>query len=123
MIIYVIKRKGVLSLDKGTLLKRAILEEYRSVRAFAMDIQIPYSTLATALERGIDGMSYGTIIRICEKLNLNPIDFTKLDETDSVSGQILENQVMKYYLKLNQTGREKVIENMQDYQEISRYCI
>ena len=59
-------------MTKAQILKKEILSQYRSVRQFAMDMQIPYSTLVTALERGIDGMAYGTVIKMCNKLNLNP---------------------------------------------------
>ena len=63
-------------MDKSLLLKQAVLNKYKSVRAFAIDMNIPYSTLATAMDRGIDGMAYGTVIRMCERLGLNPLDFT-----------------------------------------------
>lgn len=45
-------------MTKAQILKKKILSQYRSVRQFAMDMQIPYSTLVTALERGIDGIWY-----------------------------------------------------------------
>ena len=66
-------------MTKAQILKKEILSQYRSVRQFAMDMQIPYSTLVTALERGIDGMAYGTVIKMCNKLNLNPVDFSSLE--------------------------------------------
>ena len=50
---------------KTQLLKEAILSQYRSVRRFAAEMNIPYSTLVTALDRGIDGMAYSTVIAIC----------------------------------------------------------
>ena len=57
-------------MTKAQILKKEILSQYRSVRQFAMDMQIPYSTLVTALERGIDGMAYGTVIKMCNKAEL-----------------------------------------------------
>ena len=66
-------------MTKAQILKKEILSQYRSVRQFAMDMQIPYSTLVTALESGIDGMAYGTVIKMCNKLNLNPVDFSSLE--------------------------------------------
>ena len=62
-------------MTKAEILKREILRQYRSVRQFAMEMGIPYSTLVTALERGIEGMAYGTVIKMCDKLSLNPVDF------------------------------------------------
>ena len=54
-------------MTKAEILKKEILRQYRSVRQFAMEMNIPYSTLVTALERGIEGMAYGTVIRMCDK--------------------------------------------------------
>ena len=45
-------------MTKAEILKKEILQQYRSVRQFAMEMNIPYSTLVTALERGIEGMAY-----------------------------------------------------------------
>ena len=57
-------------MTKAEILKKEILRQYRSVRQFAMEMNIPYSTLVTALERGIEGMAYGTVIKMCDKLSL-----------------------------------------------------
>lgn len=37
-------------MTKAEILKKEILRQYRSVRQFAMEMNIPYSTLVTALE-------------------------------------------------------------------------
>lgn len=108
-------------MTKAEILKREILKKYRSVRQFALEMNIPYSTLVTALERGIDGMAYGTVIRICDKLNLNPVDFSVLEQDAALSVQILENRVMTDYLKLNQDGRDKILEMMEDMARLEKY--
>ena len=64
-------------MTKAEILKREILSQYKSVRQFAIDMSIPYSTLVTALDRGIEGMAYGTVIKMCDRLNLNPVDFQR----------------------------------------------
>lgn len=108
-------------MTKAEILKKEILRQYRSVRQFAMDMNIPYSTLVTALERGIEGMAYGTVIRMCDKISLNPVDFSSLERDASLGAQLLENRVMQYYVKLNQTGRDKVLELMDDFGQIDKY--
>lgn len=108
-------------MTKAEVLKREILRQYRSVRQFAMDMEIPYSTLVTALERGIEGMAYGTVIKMCHKLSLNPVDFTSLERETSLGAQLLENRVMQNYMKLNQAGRDKMLEMMEDFAEIEKY--
>ena len=102
-------------MTKAEILKKEILRQYRSVRQFAMEMNIPYSTLVTALERGIEGMAYGTVIKMCDKLSLNPVDFS------SLGAQLRENRVMQNYVKLNQTGRDKILELMDDFVQIDKY--
>ncbi len=108
-------------MKKAEILKTEILRQYRSVRQFAIEMGIPYSTLVTALERGIDGMAYGTVIKICDKLHLNPVDFSSLERDASLGAQLLENRVMQFYVKLNQTGRDKILELMDDFAQIEKY--
>ena len=108
-------------MNKAEVLKNEILRQYRSLRQFAMEMNIPYSTLVTALERGIEGMAYGTVIRMCDKLSLNPVDFTSLERDASLGEKLLENRVMQNYIKLNQTGRDKILELMEDFAKIDKY--
>lgn len=112
---------GGKKMTKAEILKKEILRQYRSVRQFAMEMGIPYSTLVTALERGIEGMAYGTVIRMCDKLSLNPVDFSSLERDTSLGAQLLENRVMQYYIKLNQNGRDKILELMDDFVQIDKY--
>lgn len=109
--------------NKTQVLKAVILQRYRSVRQFAGVMDIPYSTLVTALERGIEGMAYSTVIRMCEVLELNPVDFSPLEESDGLSGQIITRRVMEKYNKLNRAGRRKVLEYMDDYAQIPAYTM
>ena len=99
-------------MTKAEILKKEILRQYRSVRQFAME---------TALERGIEGMAYGTVIKMCDKLSLNPVDFSSLERDASLGAQLLENRVMQNYVKLNQTGRDKILELMDDFVQIDKY--
>ena len=104
-------------MTKAEILKAEILKQYKSVRQFAIEMEIPYSTLVTALDRGIEGMAYGTVIR----LNWNPVDFTPLNQKSLLGGKIMENRVMQYYVKLNKTGRKKALELMEDYAQLDKY--
>ena len=108
-------------MTKAEVLKKEILKQYRSLRQFSIEMDIPYSTLVTALERGIDGMGYGTVIRMCEKLGLNPVDFSSFERNDSLSEKLLENRVMRSYVKLNEMGRERILELMDDLVQLDKY--
>lgn len=106
---------------KAGILKKVILSQYKSVRQFAVEMDIPYSTLVTALERGIEGMAYSTVIRICEALSLNPVDFSPLEDGDGLSSQITTKRVMERYNRFNRAGRRKILEILDDYSQIEMY--
>lgn len=55
-------------------LRNLILDRYKSLREFAKEADIPYSTLMTLLSRDIGGASFDTVIQICKKLNIDPKD-------------------------------------------------
>lgn len=108
-------------MTKAEILKAEILKQYKSVRQFAIEMELPYSTLVTALDRGIEGMAYGTVIRICDKLSLNPVDFSSLEKGEDLGQKLLENRVMQYYVHLNKKGRKKVLEMMEDMVQLDKY--
>lgn len=108
-------------MTKAEILKSEILKQYKSVRQFAIEMGIPYSTLVTALDRGIEGMAYGTVIRMCDRLSLNPVDFSSLENGEALGERILENRVMQYYVRLNKKGRKKILEMMEDYTLLDKY--
>ena len=55
-------------------LRNLILDHYTSLRQFANDADIPYSTLMTLLSRGVGGASFGIVIRICKILEVDPLE-------------------------------------------------
>lgn len=59
-------------MNRGFKLRNMILDKYDSLRAFAIEADIPYSTLMTLLSRDIGGASFDTIIHICKKLDTDP---------------------------------------------------
>ena len=55
-------------------LRNLILDRYSSLRQFANDADIPYSTLMTLLSRGVGGASFDIVIRICKMLEIDPLE-------------------------------------------------
>lgn len=53
-------------------LRNLILDSYPSLRQFAKEANIPYSTLMTLLSRGLGGASFDVVLQICKKLNIDP---------------------------------------------------
>lgn len=59
-------------------LRNLILDRYTSLRRFAMEADIPYSTLMTLLSRDIGGASFDIVILICKKLDVDPLKIQAL---------------------------------------------
>lgn len=53
-------------------IRNLILAKYSSLRQFALEADIPYSTLMTLLSRDIGGASFDIVIQICKKLGVDP---------------------------------------------------
>lgn len=53
-------------------LRNLILDRYTSLRQFALEADIPYSTLMTLLSRGIGGASFDVVLQICSHLGIDP---------------------------------------------------
>lgn len=58
-------------------LRALIKSKYRSVREFAAKAEIPYTTVATILNRGILNSTVSNVIKICNALNLDIHMLTK----------------------------------------------
>ena len=56
-------------------LRNLILDRYSSLRQFAIESDIPYSTLMTLLSRDIGGASFDVVIKICRNLEIDPLEF------------------------------------------------
>jgi len=62
-------------MNRETKLRNLILDRYTSLRQFAIEADIPYSTLMTLLSRDIGGASFDVIIKICKQLDVDPMEF------------------------------------------------
>ena len=52
------------------LVRDEISRQYRSVRQFAFSVDIPLSTINSALHNGVGGSSFDTVMRICKILGI-----------------------------------------------------
>lgn len=55
-------------------LRNLILDRYQSLRQFAIEADIPYSTLMTLLSRDVGGASFDIVVKICKQLDIDPMD-------------------------------------------------
>lgn len=54
------------------MLRNLILDRYKSLRQFAIEAEIPYSTLMTLLSRDVGGASFDVVVKICRSLGIDP---------------------------------------------------
>lgn len=52
-------------------LKQLILSRYRSIRQFSQTTNLPYSTIMSVFDRGLNHASAGTVFQICDSLNID----------------------------------------------------
>ena len=55
-------------------LRNLILDRYQSLRRFAIEADIPYSTLMTLLSRDLGGASFDVVMKICRALGIDPME-------------------------------------------------
>lgn len=104
-------------MNKEEKLKRAIIEQYGSIRSFSKEVSIPSSTITSALDKGIGGMSVDKVIAICDKLNLDIKTFDVLSRNDGEH----KIKIISNYEKLNDLGKEKLVEYSNDLVENPKY--
>ena len=64
-------------MDKLTeTIKERIEINYKSVREFAQAVDVPYTTILTALSKGFGGTAVEKVIKICSALNINLMDYS-----------------------------------------------
>ena len=61
-------------MSREQLLRNLILDRYQSLRRFAMEAEIPYSTLMTLLSRDLGGASFDVVMKICRTLGIDPME-------------------------------------------------
>lgn len=61
-------------MSREQLLRNLILDRYQSLRRFAIEADIPYSTLMTLLSRDLGGASFDVVMKICRALEIDPME-------------------------------------------------
>ncbi len=85
------------------LIKTEIKKQFRSVRQFSMYIGVPQSTIVTALQKGIGGTSFETIMHICKVLD---IKLVAGDNPVFMDGE--KRELLDRYARLDEEGKKAV---------------
>lgn len=106
-------------------LKALILERFKSVRAFAVAIDTPYSTINNIFTRGVGGAGISTIIPLCRALNLDvdALADEKIKYKNNLSESLSsdEQQLLGIYRNFNDEGKEKLLDTASDMAQLARY--
>ncbi|MBZ1352655.1 XRE family transcriptional regulator [Streptococcus sp. LPB0406] len=86
-------------------LKQLILSRYSSVKSFAEENGMPYSTVRSILERGIMNANVENAIKICSALGIRPEIFSPLLEISK-----RESDILPIYNRLEEPRQEKVLD-------------
>ena len=85
-----------------------ISRQYRSVRQFAFAVDIPLSTINSALHNGVGGSSFDTVMRICKILGIKAMSYdAALYLTEDTE------RLLTQYAKLDDYGRHTISSVMQ----------
>lgn len=95
-------------------IKELIISKYGSVRQFAMQINLPYTTVDSILKRGIDNSNVGNVIKMCKELK---ISIDKLIDNKTISFVLDDSEISPLTTKSEDTDNYKKIstENVSIY--------
>lgn len=95
-----------------TTLKTLILSQFHSVRAFAVQAGIPYSTLDNLFRRGVQTISLPSAAELCDALNLDFRAFARGEIVVRGEEKTLysreEADLLEQYRQLDERGRKLV---------------
>ncbi|WP_085829101.1 transcriptional regulator [Clostridium massiliodielmoense] len=110
-------------MTKTEKLKHIILSKYNSIREFAKIVEIPSTTLTSALDKDIGGMAVDRVIKICEILKVDIKTLEPLDQnlcSNNLSKK--EATLLSNFNKLNDVGKEEAIKRIEELTLISKYA-
>jgi hypothetical protein len=75
--------------DLSAMIRDEIKKQYKSVRQFSIASGIPQTTLISAVNNGISGTAYETVVKICSLLHIELVNYdTHIVMTDDVINMI-----------------------------------
>ncbi len=85
-----------------TLIKTEIKRQYKSVRQFSQCVDIPQSTIISALRKGIGGTAFESVVKMCDILNI------KLAVNSTVYLDKEKRELLETFSELDDKGKHAV---------------
>lgn len=107
-------------MDKTEFLKQLINETGLKMKTFAEKADIPYTTLRSMLERGIENASVNNVIKVCKQLDICVETLYDMCKKDiNISSE--EKTLLENYNKLNDLGKKEAAKRVSELTEINKY--
>lgn len=84
------------------LIKAEIKRQYKSVRQFASVIDVPQSTIISAMRKGVSGTAFETVIKMCNALDI------KLSVNSGVFMDRENSELLAAFSQLDEIGKHTV---------------
>ena len=103
--------------NREDFIREEIKKQGYNIKDFCKKINMPYTTLLSALNKSIGGMSLDNAFKVCQGLNisielLNPYSNNAINKDNIING---------IYQQLNPIGKAKADEYITDLSEQSKY--
>lgn len=108
-------------MNKTDFLKKLITKTGLSMKTFSERANIPYTTLRSMLERGVENASVNNVIKICSTLNITIEDLYEMEEKTSNLISKEEASLLENYNKLNDLGKKEANKRVAELTEINKY--
>ena len=107
-------------MNKTDYIKELIQATGLSMKAFAKHCDIPYTTLRSMLERGIENASVNNVIKVCSKLKICIEELYGQDCND-INLRTDEEKILDNYNKLNDLGKKEANKRVLELTQINLY--
>ncbi len=84
-------------MKKADVLNRLIREKFKNVRNFSIKNEIPYSTVRSVLERGVDKSGVTTVLKITEALGITMDELDIMAGNKSIIGEYVMEDFVPYF--------------------------
>lgn len=104
-------------MKEADVIKKLIKKEGLSQRKFADKIDIPYSTLNSILQRGVNNAGVTNVIKICKGLGITVEELEEMAEQDTT--KLKKPTTIAAHLE----GEELTDDEMEELEEYAKYIL
>lgn len=108
-------------MNKAELIRQLINDRKITLKAFSKKAGIPYTTLRSMLERGIENASVNNVIKVCAALDISIEYLYNMEKSAVLSYE--ETELLKFFNNLNGIGKKEAVKRVCELTQIDSYKI